>query len=253
MAVGRHPSRWPVKATKSMNGSTGESLKRKIPIRRGREVASLPLAAPTSARRSSFRACIGSSRACRGDPLFWTADSLLRHTVYVRLREDKATDQVRREAPATGRPSSGGGLEERMAETHKPNTLARVEIRGAPPYILIQRGPRRPSKRRPAHTGEKATRFPLPRSHPLRAKSPAQIPLGRRHLGDPHRSRESLDGRSRPPVNKIYGRPRKSLAPKGGWVNPVWSSAVADVLPTLHAKSVAPRVAAAHRTRASYR
>jgi hypothetical protein len=64
-----------------------------------------------------------------------------------------------------------------MAGTHKLNTLVRVENRPAPPYIMIQRGPRRPSKRRPAHTGEKATRFPLLRSHPLRAKSPAQ-PIG---------------------------------------------------------------------------
>jgi ATP-dependent DNA ligase len=28
----------------------------------------------------------------------WTADNLLRHTVYVGLREDKPVDQVRREA-----------------------------------------------------------------------------------------------------------------------------------------------------------
>jgi DNA ligase D-like protein (predicted ligase) len=31
--------------------------------------------------------------------LTWTADGLLRHTVYVGLREDKPTDQVRRETP----------------------------------------------------------------------------------------------------------------------------------------------------------
>jgi bifunctional non-homologous end joining protein LigD len=30
--------------------------------------------------------------------LTWTADNLLRHTVYVGLREDKLADQVRREA-----------------------------------------------------------------------------------------------------------------------------------------------------------
>jgi ATP-dependent DNA ligase len=30
--------------------------------------------------------------------LTWTADGLLRHTVYVALREDKPADQVRREA-----------------------------------------------------------------------------------------------------------------------------------------------------------
>jgi bifunctional non-homologous end joining protein LigD len=30
--------------------------------------------------------------------LTWTADNLLRHTVYVGLREDKRADQVRREA-----------------------------------------------------------------------------------------------------------------------------------------------------------
>jgi bifunctional non-homologous end joining protein LigD len=30
--------------------------------------------------------------------LTWTADGLLRHTVYVGLREDKPADQVRREA-----------------------------------------------------------------------------------------------------------------------------------------------------------
>jgi hypothetical protein len=34
-----------------------------------------------------------------------TADNLLRHTVYIGLREDKPADQVRREAPATGRRS----------------------------------------------------------------------------------------------------------------------------------------------------
>jgi ATP-dependent DNA ligase len=30
--------------------------------------------------------------------LTWTADGLLRHTVYIGLREDKSADQVRREA-----------------------------------------------------------------------------------------------------------------------------------------------------------
>jgi len=34
--------------------------------------------------------------------LTWTADGLLRHTVYVGLREDKPADQVRREAAARG-------------------------------------------------------------------------------------------------------------------------------------------------------
>ena len=33
--------------------------------------------------------------------LTWTADNLLRHTVYVGLREDKPADQVRREAGGT--------------------------------------------------------------------------------------------------------------------------------------------------------
>jgi ATP-dependent DNA ligase len=37
--------------------------------------------------------------------LTWTADNLLRHTIYVGLLEDKPADQVRREAPATGRPN----------------------------------------------------------------------------------------------------------------------------------------------------
>jgi ATP-dependent DNA ligase len=32
--------------------------------------------------------------------LTWTADGLLRHTVYLGLREDKPADQVRREAAA---------------------------------------------------------------------------------------------------------------------------------------------------------
>jgi bifunctional non-homologous end joining protein LigD len=36
--------------------------------------------------------------------LTWTADNLLRHTVYVGLREDKPADQVRREAAVTDRP-----------------------------------------------------------------------------------------------------------------------------------------------------
>jgi len=34
---------------------------------------------------------------CEITYLTWTADNLLRHTVYVGLREDKAADQVRRE------------------------------------------------------------------------------------------------------------------------------------------------------------
>jgi bifunctional non-homologous end joining protein LigD len=34
--------------------------------------------------------------------LTWTADNLLRHTVYVGLREDKPADQVRREAARFG-------------------------------------------------------------------------------------------------------------------------------------------------------
>ena len=33
--------------------------------------------------------------------LTWTADNLLRHTVYVGLREDKPADQVRRETPSS--------------------------------------------------------------------------------------------------------------------------------------------------------
>jgi ATP-dependent DNA ligase len=33
--------------------------------------------------------------------LTWTADNLLRHTVYVGLREDKRAEQVRREAVST--------------------------------------------------------------------------------------------------------------------------------------------------------
>jgi hypothetical protein len=70
-----------------------------------------------------------------------------------------------------------------MAETHKPNTLARVEIRRAPPYILIQRGPRRPSKRRPAHTGEKATRFPLTASPSAEGQVAGSNPLGPATLG----------------------------------------------------------------------
>jgi ATP-dependent DNA ligase len=35
--------------------------------------------------------------------LTWTADNLLRHTVYVGLREDKPADQVRREVAAPAR------------------------------------------------------------------------------------------------------------------------------------------------------
>jgi hypothetical protein len=31
--------------------------------------------------------------------LTWTADNLLRHTIYIGLREDKRADQVRRKAP----------------------------------------------------------------------------------------------------------------------------------------------------------
>ena len=34
--------------------------------------------------------------------LTWTADGLLRHTVYVGLQKDKPADQVRREAAARG-------------------------------------------------------------------------------------------------------------------------------------------------------
>jgi bifunctional non-homologous end joining protein LigD len=37
--------------------------------------------------------------------LTWTVDNLLRQTVYVGPREDKRADQMRREAPATGRPT----------------------------------------------------------------------------------------------------------------------------------------------------
>jgi ATP-dependent DNA ligase len=51
------------------------------------------------ATRSVSRA-LGRAEACRRDHLLtWTADNLLRHTVYVRPREDKSADQVRRENP----------------------------------------------------------------------------------------------------------------------------------------------------------
>jgi hypothetical protein len=229
-------------------------IEEEIPIRRGREVASLPLAAPASARRSSFRACIGSSRACRGDPLFG------RPTVSCSIRSMSACGKTRRptrcgtKRPLQAGQASGGGLEERMAETHKPNTLARVEIRRAPPYILIQRGPRRPSKRRPAHTGEKATRFPLPRGHPLRAKSPAQIPLGRRHLGAESRSRECPRRAFLTPVKKFFmGALENRSRPSAGGSTQFGQALLPKSSPALRAKSVAPRVAAAHRTRASYR
>jgi hypothetical protein len=78
-----------------------------------------------------------------------------------------------------------------MAETHKPNTLARVEIRRAPPYMLIQRGPRRPSKRRPAHTGEKATRFPLTASPSAEGQVAGSNPLGPATLGVPNPARSA--------------------------------------------------------------
>jgi bifunctional non-homologous end joining protein LigD len=56
-------------------------------------------------RKTRFGSALVLSRAYWVEPklvaeityLTWTADSLLRHTVFVGLREDKPADQVRRE------------------------------------------------------------------------------------------------------------------------------------------------------------
>lgn len=47
----------------------------------------------------SVARALGRAEACRREASFltWTADSLLRHTVYVGLREDKRATEVRRE------------------------------------------------------------------------------------------------------------------------------------------------------------
>ena len=48
-----------------------------------------------------------------------------------------------------------------MAGTHKPSTLTLVENPRAPPYIWFNAARAGPQSGAPAHTGEKATRFPL--------------------------------------------------------------------------------------------
>ena len=63
-----------------------------------------PLSAPPS-RKTRFGSALVLSRVHWVEPqlvaeityLTWTADNLLRHTVYIGLREDKPAEQVRRE------------------------------------------------------------------------------------------------------------------------------------------------------------
>ena len=63
-----------------------------------------PLSVPPS-RKTRFGSPLVLSRVHWVEPILvaeityltWTADNLLRHTVYVGLREDKPADQVRRE------------------------------------------------------------------------------------------------------------------------------------------------------------
>jgi ATP-dependent DNA ligase len=71
--------------------------------------ASSPLSAPPP-RKTRFGSPLVLSRVHWVEPqlvaeityLTWTADGLLRHTVYVGLRSDKPAAQVRREVPRRG-------------------------------------------------------------------------------------------------------------------------------------------------------
>jgi hypothetical protein len=56
-----------------------------------------PSGARASGRRWFFRCELDQAEACRRDYLTWAADGLLRHTVYVGLREDKPSRDVRRD------------------------------------------------------------------------------------------------------------------------------------------------------------
>ena len=71
--------------------------------------ASSPLSVPPP-RKTRFGSPLVLSRVHWVEPklvaeityLTWTADGLLRHTVYVGLRSDKPAREVRRETPRTG-------------------------------------------------------------------------------------------------------------------------------------------------------
>jgi hypothetical protein len=55
-----------------------------------------------SGGRRRFSVMVIAILGLRLTPLFgWTADNLLRHTVYVGLRENKPADQVRRKVART--------------------------------------------------------------------------------------------------------------------------------------------------------
>ena len=84
-----------------------------MPVRSRRSAAALGAASsedlaserPAAAQHAlriatrSFSCALGRAEACSRDHyLTWTADGLLRHTVYVGLREDKPAAEVRREA-----------------------------------------------------------------------------------------------------------------------------------------------------------
>ena len=72
-------------------------------------VAKMPLAAPPP-RKSRFGSPLALSRVHWVKPslvaeityLTWTDDGLLRHTVFLGLREDQPASQVRREVPGSG-------------------------------------------------------------------------------------------------------------------------------------------------------
>jgi hypothetical protein len=170
----------------------------------------------------------------------WTADNLLRHTVTLAC----ATTSQR--WMCGGKPRgrravviAGTGIESAPARTRRPELISHIRPtwmggnRRAPTYIWTQRDPRRPSRRRSAHTGERPRGFPLPRSRPLRPSRrlkslepatlglcPAPASLDRvtilpctmcrarsraRRAITAHLRAKALEGRSWPPQNEFGG------------------------------------------------
>jgi ATP-dependent DNA ligase len=90
---------------------TGMSVRALVDLRRRLDPLARktsPLSAPPP-RSTRYGSRLVLSRVHWAEPklvaeityLTWTADNLLRHTVYVGLREDKPADQVRRETASS--------------------------------------------------------------------------------------------------------------------------------------------------------
>lgn len=177
-------------------------------------------------------------------PLIWMAENLLRHTGFVGLREDKPADRCGASGGSEARPDqprlkTGSLCAGAHATRQSRGAGKRPDFNGwksgSRSLDTSQRGPRRPSKRRPAQTGEKAPRFPLPRSRPAegqvagsnnllgRRRGPASRSLlwslsfaprnvhGQTRAGrafPPRTTRaKALEGRSRPRSKSFAGNP----------------------------------------------